>query len=111
MTRHLATWIVVLLAVIMLHDGWMAVEGHAVAPAHDHHDDHVPDEVTLVPEDCGTVRLVLQRMSPPEPPVRDSALLPVPALPTFAAISEPFLVVPVVPPPSACLARFQVFRI
>jgi hypothetical protein len=105
--------VLMLIAVIVLHDGSMAVAGHAPTSASDHHGDHAQHDRTTVPENCGTVRLVTQRLSAPEPPVSDtpSSLVLVPDLPIFAAISESFLVVPVVPPPSACLARFQVFRI
>lgn len=113
MKRGFASCILVLIAVILLHDGSMALAGHVANSSSGHHGDHAQHDETTVPEHCGTVRLVTQRLSSPEPPVADAQpnLLLAPYLPIFDAISEPFLVVPVVPPPSACLAWFQVFRI
>jgi hypothetical protein len=111
--RGLGAWILMVVAVIVLHDGSMAFAGHTPMPVSVHHGDHGQHDEPAVPEQCGTVRLVSQRLSSPEPPDADaqSSLGPAPYLPIFDAISEPFLVVPVVPPPSACLAWFQVFRI
>jgi hypothetical protein len=113
MKRGFASCILVLIAVILLHDGSMAFAGHAPIATSDHHGDHMQHDETTVPENCGTVRLAAQRLSIPESPVSDAlpSVILFPDEPIFAAISEPFRVVPVVPPPSACLARFQVFRI
>jgi hypothetical protein len=111
--RGPGAWILVLIAVIVLHDGSMALAGHTATHATNHHGNHVQHDEPTVPVNCETVRLVSQRLSAPEPPEADAQSSPglAPYLPVFAAISEPFLVVPVVPPPSACLAWFQVFRI
>ena len=115
MRHRLLPLLIIVLAMLLFHDGTMAATGHAsvTPPAHEGGSTHHEDE-SLVPGDCGTVRLPMSRMSAPEPPAIPDllhALLPTVDALVRSAISEPFLVVPVIPPPSACLARFQVFRI
>lgn len=113
MKRRVASLILPLIAVILLHDLSMAVVGHGVMPGSDHDESQVSHRETTVPEECGTIRLANQRISAPEPTVSDSlhSANIAPNLLEFSGISEPFLVVPVTPPPSACLAVFQVFRL
>lgn len=114
MKSRVASLILSLIAVILLHDLSMAVVGHPAMPDDtEHHGRHAPQGETHVPEECGTVRLANGRVTAPEPPVSDPlhSTMIAPNLLAFAAISEPFLVVPVTLPASACLAVLQVFRL
>jgi hypothetical protein len=115
MNRGLLAIILPLFAVILLHDVSMAVIGHPapttsdVSADHAHHQHEAP-----APEACETVRIQHLRLPEPEllsgPDVRPSPA-PAPIRWSASAISDTYLIVSVIPPPSACLALFQAFLI
>ena len=117
MNRRLWAIALVLLAVILLHDVSMATVGHPVASpsmsapdfAHHPHDAPTPER-----DACDTVRAQYLRLPDPDlsagPDVRPSHA-PLPIQWSDSAISDAYLIVSVLPPPSACLALFQSFLI
>jgi hypothetical protein len=115
MNRRLLAIVVPLLAVILFHDSSMAVFGHPAATTSSASAEHAGHEHNApAPDACETVRVQYLRLPDPEVPagsdVRPSPA-PVPLGWSDSAISDTYLIVPVLPPPSACLALFQAFLI
>jgi hypothetical protein len=115
MNRRLLAIVVPLLVVILFHDSSMAVFGHPAATTSSASAEHADHEHNApAPEACETVRVQYLRIPdgelPGGPDVRSSPA-PSPVRWSDAAISDRYLIVSVLPPPSACLALFQAFLI
>lgn len=121
-------WLALLAGLVMAHDLSMATVGHPGSHVQDttrsmadhdtgrghHHADAAPPPDETVPESCGTVRLAPARQDVPEHRLFTGPILEAvfePWQTTTRAISVHLLENPVSNSPSACLARFQVFRI
>jgi hypothetical protein len=115
MNRGLLAIVLAMLAVILLHDVSMAIVGHPAASANEAALEHARHQHQApAPEACETVRVQYLRIPdgelPGGPDVRSSPA-PSPVRWSDAAISDRYLIVSVLPPPSACLALFQAFLI
>ena len=131
MTRGWWLLLALLMSIVLVHDVSMAAMGHDAVTVEDanrlamaldaavyHHQAGANQEAgetdDTVPESCGTVRLTPARQDTPDrSPLPDLIFGTVgdPSQSRTRSISAQLLVRPVPDSPSACLARFQVFRI